>query len=754
MATWPVLFVLLYDAIILANAFRGRGALQRGPFLLTILFFFSGMPALIYQIVWQRALFAIYGVNSESVVVVVSAFMIGLGAGSLLGGWLSERFPRRTILLFALAEFSTALFGLASLSIFHWISLRTAGAPLTAVVPLSLALLVVPTVCMGATLPLLAEHLVGTLCPVGYSAGVLYFANTFGSAVACFLCASFLLRDLGQQGAVRTAALLNLAVGIAAVLLWHWQKREPATFAKEKECAVPFLSVRSAMVLSALTGFVSLGFEIVWFRVFVLASNDRAPAFALLLSTFLGGIAAGAYIAGKLSERRAPPAIALAMAVLLMAAGGFSPYLLPGVAFLKWKNVDYLLAAFAFFLIAALVGAIFPLLCKLSLRSDEKAGRGVSLIYVSNIAGSASGSLLIGFILLNYFGLRTMASLLALAALLLGFGLLVSLYRSIGLSLRKTALLGLAFLAAFALAQPLHSGFYERLSFGSKAADLPPIMHLVENRSGIITVLEDGAVFGSGVYDGYFNVDPLDDKNMIVRAYGIGAFHPAPKRVLIIGLSSGSWAQVLANHPDTESVEIVEINAGYLNLIPRYPAVRSLLRNPRVTIHIDDGRRWLLAHPAERYDFILQNTSFYWRDHSSELLSQDYLRIIREHLGPGGVYYYNTTSSDDVVATGLSVFPHGLRVLNFLAVSDSPIRVDKERWLSNLREFRIDGKLIFDATDSRSREVLKRYGQLADSLAGRPEAEGWEGEESLRDRIKDPLIITDDNMGWEWREPK
>jgi MFS family permease len=108
------------------------------------------MPALIYQIVWQRALFAIYGVNSESVAVVVSAFMIGLGAGSLLGGWLSEKFPRRTILLFAAAEFGTALFGLASLSIFHWVSLRTVGAPLAAVVPLSLVLLVVPTICMGA----------------------------------------------------------------------------------------------------------------------------------------------------------------------------------------------------------------------------------------------------------------------------------------------------------------------------------------------------------------------------------------------------------------------------------------------------------------------------------------------------------------------------------------------------------------------------------------------------------------------------
>src|SRR5262249_10232918 len=152
-----------------------------------------------------------------------------------------------------------------------------------------------------------------------------------------------------------------------------------------------------------------------------------------------------------------------------------------------------------------------------------------------------------------------------------------------------------------------------------------------------------------------------------------------PKRVLMIGLSSGSWAQVLANHPDVESLDIVEINPGYLELIPKFRAVRSILENPRVHICIDDGRRWLLAHPDRRYDVIVQNTSFYWRDHVSELLSADYLRIIQSHLAKGGVYYYNTTGSDDVVATGLSVFPYGLRVANFLAVSSSPLTVDKQR---------------------------------------------------------------------------
>ena len=42
-----------------------------------LFFFVSGFPALLYQIVWQRALFTIYGVNIESVTMVVTAFMLG-----------------------------------------------------------------------------------------------------------------------------------------------------------------------------------------------------------------------------------------------------------------------------------------------------------------------------------------------------------------------------------------------------------------------------------------------------------------------------------------------------------------------------------------------------------------------------------------------------------------------------------------------------------------------------------------------------
>src|SRR3977135_1848605 len=132
----PVLGLLLLDAGLLAfSLWKSEKTSRRADmFLLSALFLFSGMPALIYQIVWQRTLFSIYGVNAESVAIVVSAFMLGLGLGSLAGGWLSARFPRHGILIFGLAELGIALFGLSSLDIFRWAAAYTAGSSLLSVI--------------------------------------------------------------------------------------------------------------------------------------------------------------------------------------------------------------------------------------------------------------------------------------------------------------------------------------------------------------------------------------------------------------------------------------------------------------------------------------------------------------------------------------------------------------------------------------------------------------------------------------------
>jgi len=178
-----VIALLSFDACILLGAsLFDKAPQQKDSVFVTLLFFCSGMPALIYQIVWQRALLAIYGVNAESVAVVVTAFMAGLGIGTFRGGRLSARFPKQGIMIFGIAELGVALFGLSSLRIFHWAATYTSGTNLAFTILFSLLLLFIPTILMGATLPLIAEHLVLRANRVGTSVSTLYFANTFGSA--------------------------------------------------------------------------------------------------------------------------------------------------------------------------------------------------------------------------------------------------------------------------------------------------------------------------------------------------------------------------------------------------------------------------------------------------------------------------------------------------------------------------------------------------------------------------------------------
>jgi len=757
MESFPVAGLLALDFLLLLQitlrSFQETKS-RAESVLLAILFFGSGFPALIYQIVWQRALFVIYGVNVQSVAVVVSAFMLGLGVGSLLGGWLSSRFPDKGIVIFGICELGVALFGLSSLHLFQWAARYTAGSSLGYTILFSFLLLIVPTMLMGATLPLLVEQLVHSSRNVGYSVATLYFVNTLGSAVACYLCARFLMRGFGQSGSVTIAACINLLVGTTAYVYGRSRgtpsPSDGTAEAVDTRSPVLGLPVGGAMLVAGVVGFVALGFEIEWFRVLALASADRAPAFALLLATYLGGIAAGSYLTERFTENKTSLVVMQTMGLLLLIAGAVSIYLPPLVAYLSWKGYAASYSAPAFFVTAGLLGSVLPLLCRLAVSADQQAGRHVSLIYVSNIIGSTLGSLGVGFVLMNYYGTKQTSMQLALLAVGAGVLVLILVKRCYGVRPGWAPGAVFASLLIVFASSGLYFNLFGKLIFGPKAATVGYMAQVVENRNGVIAVTADGSVMGGGVYDGVFNIDPLDDRNLVIRAYAVSLFHPAPKRILMIGLASGSWAQVLVNHPQVETLDIVEINPGYLPLIAQYPMVSSLLRNPKARIFIDDGRRWLLAHPEARYDLIAANTTFYWRDHTSVLLSSDFLQLAKRHLNRGGIFYYNTTSSPDVMVTGLHVFPNGLRVINFMALSDSPITLDPARWLDVLRQYRIDGRLVFDPANSRTAITLAAYMALAGSVKEPPRDLGLEAGDVLAARLGARHVITDDNMGEEW----
>jgi spermidine synthase len=192
---------------------------------LMLVFLASGFAALLYQVVWQRSLFAIYGINIESVTVVVTAFMLGLGFGSFAGGAISKDPRRPALLLFALVELAIGAFGLVSLRLFHWVGTFTLDLSPIATAIVTLLLVLVPTMLMGGTLPLLVAYSVRKSGNVGKSVGQLYFVNTLGSAIASITSVMVIMGPLGEANTVRLAAAVNAAVGLGALALHVSQTR-------------------------------------------------------------------------------------------------------------------------------------------------------------------------------------------------------------------------------------------------------------------------------------------------------------------------------------------------------------------------------------------------------------------------------------------------------------------------------------------------------------------------------------------------
>ena len=371
---------------------------------------------------------------------------------------------------------------------------------------------------------------------------------------------------------------------------------------------------------------IALSYEIFFFRTVSFVSGSSAEAFALTLAAFLIGLASGARQAENDNLRcrcRTRHVMRRAIADLIRASV-VGLLFLPLLDHVGWLGGGVVVVAFVLvYLIARFWGSLLPHLAELAVTADGEAGGQTALLYLANILGSAAGSIVTGFFLADHLGLLAMGT--ALVGASLAYTALLTLMlplRRAEKILRVSAAAALGLLAMAAIPR-WSMDVLENLQKGAPPAG--PFVHVVENRSGIITVAANGAVYGNGMYDGRFNTGLTHDTNGIVRPYALSLFHPAPRDVLMIGLSSGSWAQVIANNPEVATLTAVEINPGYASLIAEEPEVASLLTNPKVTIVTDDGRRWLRANPERRFDAIVSNTTWRFRANVTNLLSAEFL---------------------------------------------------------------------------------------------------------------------------------
>ena len=532
--------------------------------------------------------------------------------------------------------------------------------------------------------------------------------------------------------------------------------------------------MKTAAWLSAVTGFISLSYEILWVRVYSYLTAAEAKCFGELLGAYLVGLALGAFFSRRFCSTAPGGGARSPLRVLggfLVVSNVLGFLAVPVVAWMATRVdpdlKDYRSTLWVFGAVAATLGTNLPLITHFAVPADEKAGVGMARIYVANIVGSTAGSLLTGLLFLDHLRLWQISTGLA------AFGTLVGalLLGGVGSGARSLRPIGFAVLVALALALAsprLHDGLFEKLRM---KADYPPGYHedfLIENKSGVIAVDQSHGVYGGGAYDGQLNVDPADNRNHINRAYATAVLHPNPKHILMIGLGSGSWAQVLAHEPRLESLTVIDINAGYLDLMAHYDVVRSTLANPKVTFVIDDARRWMSRHPTARFDVIVQNTTHYWRAHATNLVSKEYFELAARHLTDGGVFWSNSTHSAEIQKTYLAVFPHVRKMHSFVAGSAKPMSFDREKSKAVLLDWTIDGRKMFDPSNPGAVDAIAAIlGEKTEWRGGdgkpvapdqieytekwyeRAELEALVAEKGRRER-REIRVITDDNMACEF----
>jgi spermidine synthase len=696
-----------------------------------LIFFASGFATLVYQIVWQRLLVIFSGSDVHSATVIVAAFMAGLGCGNLAGAQAADRLPPRTNLAcFAAAELAIAVFGFFSADLYYGVLYQRFGQVALGVEArgaLLFASLLWPTFFMGVSLPLLARALTSDIRVAADVSGRLYACNTAGAAAGAFVATWLLLPAWGLERTLQVSAAVNvLAAAGVAPLLARMREGAASHALLERDSEAAVVTARSTLdavpvpfgvwaAIYAISGFLALSLEIVWFRLLGVMLKSTATTFGTLLSIYLTGIGVGAAIGTRfLRFTRAPAhAFLVVQAAIAIYAGLGITILLAIVA--DWRRLSWLSAYFGSYepidaraavkaLAAApggggvpaqflmlyvvlpvalilpptlLMGASFPFLMKAVQTDLARLGRRTGGLLTANITGSALGSIVTGWVSLAWLGSSgTLRMLVAIGVLFAVWGLVLS---SRAAQRRRAVLYG-AIVAASAVL----------------FAVMPPGVSLWAKFHGSTAAFVDVGEDGSGT--SVLRTIPGREPSVVVFANGVGqswipyggihtvlgalpAFiHPDPRTAAVIGLGSGDTLFGLAGRPELERITCIEIIRPQLDTLNRlldrwrYPGLVTILTDPRIEHVYGDGRLHVM-HAPHRYDIIeadaLRPTSAY----SGMLYSDAYFQLLRDRLTPGGVAV-TWSPTPRTHNTFVSVFPHVVSYGDIVLGSNQPIAVD------------------------------------------------------------------------------
>jgi spermidine synthase len=640
--------------------------------LVLLLYFVSGAFALVYELVWSRLLTHVFGSTALALGTVLAAFMAGLALGSWWIGKVADR-SRNCLRLYAYLEIGLALAALISHLLLSLIGpahvalhdIFGFSTSIFAGIRFLLAFLLVmgPTLLMGATLPVLTRFLVNRRTIIGINLSTLYAINTAGAVTGVLLAGFFLIGRYGIHIPVYIAVAGNLLIGCAAWLVSSEMPHtapgsiQPRMEAEEdRDTEYPVLgkgTMRIILIGLGISGFTSFAYEIYWTRSLVFILGNSTYALTTMLSAFLTGIALGGYLVRFVIKRVKDSAVTFGATQVLL--GVLSALALPLLFFVSDPQTmnEYLLensdqafalifssfgVAFLLMLIPAiLIGASFPLVGQVIVRSPESTGATVGKIYAVNTLGNVLGALMPGLVLLAWLGIQK--GILAMAILNIAVGFLVLFLRVIHAkwhpAWRYAVPVSLAITAYVITLAPLN---FEFPSDGER--DHFRTMFYREGPLATTKVYQDPAT----------NVKHMSVDGIVIGGTGFAEYKQLllahlPKLLLkdvsselSVGLGSGILAGESVLHARVERVTAVEIEPSVVTGARFFSKENhNVLDNPRLEVVVDDIGNFLRT-TSERYQVITadEKTADEYASNGFSY-SMEYYRLLKDHLEPGGL---------------------------------------------------------------------------------------------------------------------
>lgn len=764
---------------------EGGASIDRTALASIVLLFLSGVAALIYQILWTKQLTLIVGIEVYSITVAVSSFFAGLALGGVLLGRLADRFEK-PFLLYAILEAGASVLGIATTYLLaHTAALfaviETKVGILAWVIPF--VLVGAPAFLMGGTLPVAVRACKPVRSRIAGVGGNGYAANTVGGIAGVMLSAFVFLPLFGVPGTAHVAAAINLIAAIGALFLSRRTQKSQQKIEQVAQQNIP-KKVKAALVLYALAGGVALGYEVVWSQVIVQFLSTRSFAFAIVLATYLIGLATGSALYARFANRISDSwgvfgfLISVAGLVALLEIAGLSAWQLHvqaafgSLVFSITNNglaamcARFLIAAFGIvFIPTVLLGAAFPVALRLVAR-EQWIGRDVGAIVALNTAGGIAGMLVTGFLLIPVLGLVRTLAVLAICAAAIG---IFAVLRGTEVRERMQWVvfsIGLFVVIAGMLTPTDRLG---RLLASTRGGDGSMVFY-EESSGGTVAVLRQRS--GENLFRRLYiqGVSNSGDAMPSLRYMRLQALLPLmihtgePHSALVIGFGTGITAGALLEYPQLQKRVCAELLTAVVHAGSFFSGNFNAASDPKLQIRLRDGRRELVQS-SERYDLITLEPPPPSAAGVVNLYSRDFYALAATRLETNGLlaqWLPLTTQNDadtrSLVKSFLDVFPYATLWTTelhemLLIGSRSPIELDAQQIMSRfsqadvastLQEVGIETPAALLATWVMGRNELQRYAGNALAVTDdhpRIEYAGWVHPAEIRYVLPELLAL-------------